>query len=79
MLKFSRQAEPVLLLCQPERVTGKQTVDIAASDLSWQSEFDFMQIRVDYDLDPALTEIPCIASELQQVLLNLLKNAASCY
>ena len=75
MLKFSRQAEPVLSSANLKELLEK-TVDIAASDLNWQSEFDFMRIRVDYDLDPALTEVPCIACELQQVLLNLLKNAA---
>ena len=75
MLKFSRQAEPVLSSANLKELLEK-TVDIAGSDLSWQSEFDFMQIQVNFDFDPTLEEIPCIACELQQVLLNLLKNAA---
>lgn len=75
MLKFSRQDKPVLSPTNLEELL-ENTVELAASDLNWLSEFDFMRIRVDYDLDPELLEIPCIASELQQVLLNLLKNAA---
>lgn len=75
MLQFSRQEEPVLTPVNlPELL--RKSVDIAASDLNWQSEFDFMRIRVDFDLAPDLPSVSCIANELQQVLLNLLKNAA---
>lgn len=75
MLQFSRQGKPLLTPTHLKELL-ENTVDIASADLNGQSEFDFMRIRVDYDLDPTVTTVPCIASELQQVLLNLLKNAA---
>jgi signal transduction histidine kinase len=33
-------------------------------------------VRIERDFDPELGKVPCIANELEQVLLNLLKNAA---
>ena len=75
MLQFSRQQEPELAMVKVRDLLQK-SVNIAAADLNWQSEFDFMRIRVDMDLEPGLPPLPCLANEMQQVLLNLLKNAA---
>src|SRR5699024_3465175 len=36
----------------------------------------FKGLRIERDFDPELGKVPCIANELEQVLLNLLKNAA---
>ncbi|KEQ19211.1 HAMP domain-containing sensor histidine kinase [Endozoicomonas numazuensis] len=75
MLLFSRGGERAL---SPTPLTDliERTIEIAASDFNLQKGLDFMQIRVHKELDPTLQDVPCIASEIQQVLLNLLKNAA---
>ena len=38
--------------------------------------FDFKAIDIVRDFDPRVDRVPCIGNELEQVLLNLLKNAA---
>ena len=75
MLLFSRGGEAVLT---PAHLTDliERTIEIASNDFNLKKGLDFMHIRVHKELDPTITEVPCIASELQQVLLNLLKNAA---
>ncbi|MRI33509.1 PAS domain-containing sensor histidine kinase [Endozoicomonas sp. OPT23] len=75
MLLFSRGGEAVLT---PANLTDliERTIEIASNDFNLKKGLDFMHIRVHKELDPMITEVPCIASELQQVLLNLLKNAA---
>ncbi|WP_062268105.1 HAMP domain-containing sensor histidine kinase [Endozoicomonas arenosclerae] len=75
MLLFSRGGERALT---PTPLTDliERTIEIAASDFNLQKGLDFMHIRVHKELDPTLQDVPCIASEIQQVLLNLLKNAA---
>ena len=75
MLLFSRGGEAVLT---PAHLTDliERTIEIASNDFNLKKGLDFMHIRVHKELDPTINEVPCIASELQQVLLNLLKNAA---
>ncbi len=75
MLQFSRR-ESRDLTPMPMGDLISQTLDIAASDFNLKQGFDFMRITVTQDIDPDLPPVPCIANEIQQVLLNLLKNAA---
>ncbi|MGI9279933.1 MAG: ATP-binding protein [Endozoicomonas sp.] len=75
MLLFSRGGERALSLT-PLTDLIERTIEIAANDFNLQKGLDFMHIRVHKELDPTLQDVPCIASEIQQVLLNLLKNAA---
>ncbi len=75
MLLFSRGGQTILT---PANLTDliERTIEIAHNDFNLKKGLDFMHIRVHRELDPTISEVPCIASELQQVLLNLLKNAA---
>lgn len=75
MLQFSRRGDRTLQSVNLSDLIEK-TIDIAASDFDLKKGFDFMQIQIVKELSPELTEVPCISGELQQVLLNLLKNAA---
>jgi signal transduction histidine kinase len=53
-----------------------QAVEIAGNDFDLSEGFDFKGVHIERDFDPELGKVPCIANELEQVLLNLLKNAA---
>ncbi|MCK5895000.1 MAG: HAMP domain-containing protein [Endozoicomonadaceae bacterium] len=75
MLQFSRRGNKTLTATNLSELI-ERTVEIASSDFDLKKGFDFMSIRLEQDLDEELTAVPCIADEIQQVLLNLLKNAA---
>lgn len=75
MLQFSRRGSKTLTATNLSELI-ERTVEIASSDFDLKKGFDFMSIRLEQDLDEELTAVPCIADEIQQVLLNLLKNAA---
>jgi two-component system NtrC family sensor kinase len=75
MLQFSRPSvedrTPVDLAELLER-----TLDLAAADFDLKKKYDFRSIRVERQFDRSLSGVPCIGSELEQVFLNILKNAA---
>ncbi len=75
MLSFSRMSNRQLAECQ---LTGliEQALEIAGNDFALLDSFDFKAIRIVRDFDPRVDRVPCIGNELEQVLLNLLKNAA---
>ncbi|CAM3760003.1 ATP-binding protein [Parendozoicomonas haliclonae] len=75
MLQFSRR-ESRDLTPTPMDDLITQTLDIAASDFNLKQGFDFKRITINKEIAPDLPPVPCIANEIQQVLLNLLKNAA---
>ena len=53
-----------------------QAVEIAGNDFDLTIGFDFKGQAIIRQFDPNLGPVPCTANELEQVLLNLLKNAA---
>jgi PAS domain S-box-containing protein len=75
MLAFSRRAESSFA---PERVDAMldAVVRLAASDYDLKKKYDFKQIEVVRHYDPDLPSVPCARTEIEQVLLNLVKNAA---
>ncbi|TBU96614.1 HAMP domain-containing sensor histidine kinase [Phytopseudomonas dryadis] len=75
MLSFSRLSNRQLVACQLPALID-QAVEIASNDFDLTESFDFKSLLIERDFDPALGPIPGIANELEQVLLNLLKNAA---
>ena len=75
MLSFSRRSNRELTpTALPPLID--QAVEIADSDFDLSDRFDFRALRIERDFDPRLGKVPCIGNELEQVLLNLLKNAA---
>src|SRR5690606_30637893 len=61
--------------CQlPELID--QAVEIAGNDFDLTESFDFKAVAIERDFDPQLGPVPATANELEQVILNLLKNAA---
>ena len=75
MLSFSRLSNRQLADCQLT-VLIDQALEIAGSDFALMEGFDFRSIEIVRDFDPQVDRVPCIGNELEQVLLNLLKNAA---
>ena len=75
MLSFSRLSNRQLAPCHLP-VLIDQAVEIAGNDFDLAEGFDFKSIVIVRDFDPRLGPVPATANELEQVLLNLLKNAA---
>ncbi|NHW03691.1 ATP-binding protein [Stutzerimonas degradans] len=75
MLNFSRMSNRQLADCQLPLLID-QALEIAGNDFALVEGFDFKSIEIVRDFDPQVDRVPCIGNELEQVLLNLLKNAA---
>ncbi len=75
MLSFSRRSNRQQALCQLPALID-QALEIASNDYDLAERFDFKSLMIVRDFDESLGQVPGIANELEQVLLNLLKNAA---
>ncbi|WP_434773424.1 sensor histidine kinase [Pseudomonas entomophila] len=75
MLNFSRRSDRQLVPCDLAALID-QAVEIASNDFDLTIGFDFKGQSIVRQFDPELGPVPCTANELEQVLLNLLKNAA---
>ncbi|MBB3104196.1 sensor histidine kinase [Azomonas macrocytogenes] len=75
MLSFSRMSNRQLDECQLPSLI-EQALEIADNDFDLAEGFDFRAIKIIKHFDPRIDRVPCIGNELEQVLLNLLKNAA---
>jgi signal transduction histidine kinase len=75
MLSFSRKSKSEM---DPEDLIDlmDKTIDLAAKDYDLKKQFDFRHIEIKRQYDTLLPKVICIATEIQQVILNLLKNAA---
>ncbi len=75
MLNFSRKSEsrkePVALADLLDK-----TVSLAAHDYDLKKKYDFRRIRIERHFDARLAPVPCVGTEIEQVILNLLRNAA---
>ncbi|MES2820609.1 MAG: ATP-binding protein [Pseudomonadota bacterium] len=75
MLSFSRLSNRQLAPCQLPALID-QAVEIASNDFALIEGFDFKGLTLQREFDPRVGPVPCTANELEQVLLNLLKNSA---
>lgn len=75
MLSFSRRSNRQLAPCMLPAVID-QALEIAGNDFDLTESFDFKSLLIHREFDPDLGPVPGTANELEQVLLNLLKNAA---
>ncbi len=75
MLAYSRSTTTDF---QPARVEDMldTVVRLAASDYDLKKKYDFKQVEIVHDFDPELETLVCDHTEIEQVLLNLVKNAA---
>ncbi|MBS7663793.1 PAS domain-containing protein [Pseudomonas lalucatii] len=75
MLSFSRRSSRQLAPCTLPALID-QALEIAGNDFDLTESFDFKSLLIQREFDPELGPVPGTANELEQVLLNLLKNAA---
>jgi signal transduction histidine kinase len=75
MLAYSRRGE---LTFSPTDIGAllDTSIRLATSDYDLKKEYDFKKIVIERDYDPALPEVLCDKTEIEQVIINLLRNAA---
>ena len=75
MLHFTRASQSEMTMVNlPELF--EQTLALAGSDYDLKKKYDFRQIQINRIFDPNLPSLPCVTMEIEQVLLNIFKNAA---
>ncbi len=72
MLSFSRQSEKEYSLHNITNILEK-AIDLSASDYNLEKLYDFRQIKIIREYEPEIPPIYCEGTEIQQVLMNLLK------
>lgn len=75
MLDFSRLGESGRVQCDLCSIV-EHALTLARSDYDLKKSYDFRKIDVTVEADADLPAVSCTESEIEQVLLNLLRNAA---
>jgi len=75
MLEFSRAGE-VTMACIPLAELLDKTAELCATDFDHHIKYDFRSIRVTREYDPATPEALGSRTQIQQVFMNLMANAA---
>jgi PAS domain S-box-containing protein len=75
MLQFSRPSETELVPTDLSAILNR-TIDLAASDFDLKKEYDFRSVQIERDYDDSLKRVPCAPGEIEQVVMNLIRNAA---
>ncbi|WP_243362522.1 PAS domain-containing sensor histidine kinase [Fundidesulfovibrio terrae] len=75
MLDFSRKGESLQAPTDLSVLLDK-SVELSSTDYDLKKKYDFRKIEIVTDYDPDLPLVPCAATQIEQVFLNLLRNAA---
>ena len=75
MLTFSRRSQSKIQSMDLIQII-ENTLELAGKDYDLKRKFDFRNIKIIKEFDPELIYVPCVETEIAQVFLNLLKNAA---
>jgi PAS domain S-box-containing protein len=75
MLAFSRSTTTEFLPAHIHEILDA-VLRLAASDYDLKKKYDFKQLEIVRDFDPELELVVCDHTEIEQVFLNLVKNAA---
>jgi PAS domain S-box-containing protein len=78
MLEFSRKSESRRAPTDINEALDRSVV-LAAADYDLKKKYDFRHILIRKEYTPDLPEVNCTRTEIEQVLLNLLKNAAQAF
>ncbi len=75
LLNFSRRSESRRSVCGIKTIING-AIALANSDFDLRKSYDFKKIDLKVSVDKNLPEIHCTETEIEQVILNLLRNAA---
>lgn len=75
MLRFARKSEKTKRMHDPVKII-EETIGIASADLDMEKGYDFRRVSIIRDFGEDLPLVPCIRTNIQQVILNVLRNAA---
>jgi PAS domain S-box-containing protein len=75
MLNFARKSDSASSSCNMAELLD-QTIELAGTDYNLKKKYDFKQIKITRNYQENLPCLPCQSQEIQQVLLNILKNGA---
>ena len=78
MLRFSRKGSDQKIDISVSQLV-ERTLDLAQKDQNLQKRFNFDRITIHQQIDEQLPQIPCIEQEIEQVLLNIITNAAQAF
>ena len=75
MLSFSRKADAIVSSHSLASLLDK-TLELAATDYDLKQQYDFKTIKILKEYQNDLPPVPCEATKIQQVILNILRNGA---
>jgi PAS domain S-box-containing protein len=75
MLDFSRRSESKRKVCDLRAII-ERAVHLAGSDYDLKKNYDFRKIQIVWECEDNLPKVNCTETEIEQVFLNLLRNAA---
>ncbi len=75
MLLFSRKSESRRQACDVRKIIN-EAVALARNDYDLKKAYDFKQIVVSITVEEPVPDILCTETEIEQVILNLLRNSA---
>lgn len=75
MLDFTRLSESKRAVCDPMGIV-QNALALARSDYDLKKQYDFKLIEIFLDMDDDLPVVNCTETEIEQVVLNILRNAA---
>ncbi|MFC1750588.1 ATP-binding protein [Pseudomonadota bacterium] len=78
MLSFANKGEGQFEFEDLSQLVDR-VIELAAVDYDLKKKYDFRSIEIVRDYAASLPLVPCIGTEIQQVVLNLLRNAAQSY
>ena len=74
LLQFSRKTNANKVACSLEAIVDK-SVELARTDYDLKKKTDFRRVQIVTEFEPDIPDIHACAMEVEQVVLNLLKNA----